>query len=507
MQRGTRIALLAGGVAVALVAVVLALRPRPAPDPESRLQAACSGCHAFPPPDVLPRERWRPIIERMAELVGYLPEAYQAPPVGFDVDEAVAWYEGRAPDALPVREAQTRAGPPPLAFRRRSVLLGAGGGPGVATVRRLEPGLVPGFEPSLATPHMANGSLHLFSLERGPQRIGEAGHPVRIAEGDLDGDGRRDLVIADLGNPMPTDEPVGRVVLARNVGDGRFALRPLLGGLGRVADVDVADLDADGDLDLVVAAFGWLRSGGVHVLSNEDPASLRFRAERVSSRPGAVSAVAVDELWPGSGPVIAVAFAQQHEQVSAFRRGPQGWEERVLYRAPHPGWGTSHLEAVDLDGDADTDFLLAHGDTLDAGIAFKFYHGVEWLENRGGDFALRPIGALYGAHAAEAADLDGDGDLDVVASAFLPQVQLPVPPGAVPVDSVVWFERDGEQWIPWAIESNHPRHTGMTVVDLDGDGRLDVVAAINQAWDLEPGDEGPSLEVWFNEGLRSSPEP
>jgi hypothetical protein len=444
------------------------------------------------------------MIERMAELTEYLPEAYVAPAVDFDVDEVAQWYESRAPETLPMVAAQTRDGPPPLVFRKRNVLLGAGGGPGVATVLRLAPGLVPGFEPSLATPHMANGSLHLFSLTRGPRRIGDAGHPVRIAEGDLDADGRRDLVIADLGDPLPTDEPVGRVLLARNLGDGRFALRPLLEGVGRVADVEVVDLDGDGDLDLAVAAFGWLRSGGIYVLTNEDPAALRFRKEQISPRPGAVSVVAVEDREPASSPGLAVAFAQQYEQVSMFRRGETGWEERVIYRAPHPNWGMDHLEAVDLDGDADTDFLLAHGDTLDDGVAFKPYHGVQWLENRDGRYVPHSIGALYGAHAAEAADLDGDGDLDVVASGFLPQVQLPVPRGRVRVDSVVWFEREGDAWIPWAVESNHPRHTGVTVVDLDEDGRLDVVAPINHAWDIEVQEEGPSLEVWFNRGPRSA---
>ena len=489
----------------ATLAVVVACGPEDPAAVESRVRDVCSRCHRFPPPEILPAELWRTQIERMAELGSDPPSPSVGPAVEFSVEEVVEWYEARAPAQLHVERSLTRAPPAPLRFRRRNVLLGPEGGPGIATVKRLEPGLLPGLEPSLATPHMANGSIHLFSLQNGPLMIGEAGHPARIAQGDLNGDGRDELVIADLGIPMPTDELVGRVVVARPAPGGTFAFQTILEGVGRVADARPFDLDGDGDLDIAVAAFGWLASGGIYVLHNETPPGgrLAFRAEQLSERSGAVSAIPVDELRPGAGPGIAVAFAQHHEFVSLFERSATGWEERILYRAPHPNWGMDDLEPVDLDRDGDLDFLLAHGDTLDDGLAFKPYHGVEWLENRGdGRFRAQRIGGLYGAHRAEAADLDADGDLDVVASGFLPQVQLPVPKGGMQVDSVIWFERTDAGWTPWPVEINHPRHTGMTLVDLDGNGWIDVVAAINHAWDLEVKEAGPGLEVWFNEGPR-----
>jgi hypothetical protein len=464
---------------------------------DAAVNAACSRCHAFPPPDILPRETWRGQIEHMAKLAGYLDEPASQPVA---VEQAVAWYERRAPERLPDQILQTRAGPGPLRFRRRGILLGEGSGPGVATVARIGASVAPDLAPQIAAPNMASGSLHVFSLTRGPLRIGAAGHPARIASADLDGDGRDELVVSDLGDPMPSDEPVGRVLVARGAGAG-FELETVLDGVGRVADAQPADLDGDGDLDLVVASFGWLNRGGVYALVNEDPQRLAFRAVQVSDRAGPVSVVPVVDLLPGSGAGFAVAFSQHHETVSVFHPRGGGFEETVVYRAPHPNWGTSNLEATDLDGDGDTDLLLAHGDTLDDGIAFKPYHGVEWLENTGAaPFTAHRIGALYGAHRAEAADLDGDGDRDVVACAFLPQVQLPVPDAAIPVASVVWYERSGDAWTPWSIEANHPRHTGCTLLDLDGDGRLDIVAAINTAWDVQAVEGGPSLEAWFNDG-------
>ena len=418
----------------------------------------------------------------------------------FDVEGFIAWYESRAPERLLMEKAITSVNSgksAPLQFDFRSLRLGRESGPGVATVGRLGS--------LLAVPNMAFGSIHLLSWETGPRLIGRARHPVRVSEIDLDGNGLDDLLIADLGNTLPTDDLTGRVLIALQLEPGEFELRTLADNIGRVADVRPQDLDLDGDMDLVVAAFGYLHEGGVYVMRNETVSDVfDFRLELVIERAGAVSIIPVTDLQPGTGPGFVVAFAQEHEIVSLFLpRDSGGYEERVLFRAPHPAWGTSHLAAVDLDADGDLDFLLTNGDTLDDGIAFKPYHGITWLENRGEEgFHPHPIGRLYGAHAAVAGDLDGDGDLDIVASGFLPQIELPVPQNAMRLDSVVWFERDGDAWIPWEIESGHPRHTGVTLFDLDADGRLDIVAAVNRAWDITPTETGPSLEVWFNRGPR-----
>jgi hypothetical protein len=508
-----RLKSLALGVPLAFVAVVGASLlcgaphsdPAVANDPMLAAQAreACSRCHPFPPPEILPRASWRPQIEYMARLKKYVPKRRTGSMAESSLRPLIEWYESRAPEQLPVELSLTRDEPLPLRFVHKGVRLGRESGPGAATVERLEGKQLPGTPPLLGVANMMNGSVHLFSMLSGPRLIGSARHPVRVTAGDIDRDGRDDLVISDLGNPMPTDELVGRVIVGRNRGDGSFELEVVLEGIGRVADARPTDLDADGDLDIVVAAFGWFRAGGVYVLRNRTAVggAFDFQVEQITDRSGAVSILPVEDLQPRTGRGFVVAFSQHHEEVSAFYPTQAGFEERVLYRAPHPNWGIGNLEAVDLDGDGDLDFLLAHGDTLDDGVAFKFYHGIEWLENRGWlGFRPHPIGTLYGAHRAEAADIDGDGDLDVVACSFLPQVPVPMPQTRMRVDSVVWFERSDDGWIPRAIEINHPRHTGLTLADVDGDGRLDIVAALNRAWDSEKVERGPSLEVWINQG-------
>ncbi|HXV36821.1 MAG TPA: hypothetical protein VEC18_06720, partial [Myxococcota bacterium] len=439
-----------------------------ASDVASRVRVACTRCHLFPEAEILPRELWRDQLVVMRDLVGSLPAEAGGSPIGFSLREVAEWYEQQAPQSFRLLRSLTREGAGPLRFRRRPLELAADGTPAVATVVAVDGGRFGKRDFALAAVDMAGGGIYLLSRSEGPQRIAGAGHPVRAIPGDLNGDGLTDLVVSDLGDLALTDAEVGRVLAVLQQPAGDFTVEPILEGVGRVADARPLDCDLDGDLDVVVAAFGWRASGGVYLLRNQTAAGgpLRFRTERIVARAGAVSALPIPAREPGLKPGFAVAFAQQHELVSFFHPAAReavqparaadaalDYEEQVVYRAPHPNWGISNLESADLDGDGDLDFLIAHGDTLDDGFAFKPYQGVMWLENRGGEFIAHRIGALYGAHRAEAADLDGDGDLDVVAGAFLPQVAQPMPKQPFRVDSLVWFERTPTEWIPWSIEA------------------------------------------------------
>ena len=119
---------------------------------------------------------------------------------------------------------------------------------------------------------------------------------------------------------------------------------------------------------------------------------------------------------------FVVLLAQEHETVLAYINKGSGdfsFDQKVIYAAPHPNWGSSGIQLVDLDKDGDLDVLLTHGDTFDDGIV-KPYHGIQWLENTGGyPFVEHTLAQMPGVHRAQAADLDGDGDLDIVACALL----------------------------------------------------------------------------------------
>ena len=152
---------------------------------------------------------------------------------------------------------------------------------------------------------------------------------------------------------------------------------------------------------------------------------------------------------------------------------------------------------MDFDGDGDLDVLVTNGDMLDD-FLLKPYHGIRWLENKGGlRFLEHPLANLPGVHRALAADLDGDGDLDIVAGAYVRFKVGNGPPRSRPdLASLVWLEQEKPgQWKRHTLEQG-AHHLTLDVADYDKDGDMDIVVgdfAIEGA---------PFVEVWENLGSK-----
>ena len=92
---------------------------------------------------------------------------------------------------------------------------------------------------------------------------------------------------------------------------------------------------------------------------------------------------------------------------------------------------------MDTDKDGDLDVLMTHGDTFDDQI-LKPYHGIQLLENRGTyPFVEHNLANMAGVHRAQAADMDGDGDLDIVACALVSSEG----PETAALPALVWLEQ------------------------------------------------------------------
>ncbi len=467
--------------------------------------AACGGCHLVPPADILPRAAWRDSILRMQQIRTEQQAAKDTPELPPDFAAALGWYEARAPRALPRTADWPRV---TGAWLRPRGLTppDAPPTPVVSDVAFLDVDGDARLE--LIVCDMRHGMVLLgrpYDADAGLTLVAQVPHPARAQNADLDRDGVRDLLIADLGEFLPRDHDKGAVVWLRGLGGGRFA--PFaIGGLPRVADVQAADLDGDGDDDLVVSAFGFRRTGSLLILENRTTDWSRpvFAPRSIDPRPGSVRGWPIDLDRDGRLDIVSL-IAQEHEQVIAhMNQGGLTFRSEVLYRAPHPNWGFSGMALADLDGDGDEDLLLANGDTFDDSL-LKPYHGLLWLEQqRSGQklprFVEHRLADLPGPHGVVAADLDTDGDLDVVASAL-------VAGGAGDDDArlpgVVWLEQvRAKRFERRTLKTGFPRHAAVAAGDYDGDGDADLatgnmattdpIAAWVDVWENGPRTARPS---------------
>ncbi|MSR60160.1 MAG: VCBS repeat-containing protein [Planctomycetaceae bacterium] len=419
-------------------------------------------------------------------------------------EKVVTFFRSQAPDEIVLASVPDEASPSPVTFRpTRSAAATGSENIFVASVRWDV--LVTGERPELLVCDIWTGRIQTARPNRDQmvlQPIAQLLNPPHAVPVDLDGDGRLDLVVAELGRFLPDDHFEGRVTWLRRTVDGQFEPIVLQAGLGRVADVEPADFDGDGDVDLVVAEFGWHTTGRVLLLENRAEAGgePQFEVSVIDSRPGAIH-VPVADLNGDGRPDFVALISQEHETVEVFLNEGNGrFLRHTVFNAGDPAFGSSGIQLVDLDGDGDLDVLHTSGDTFDS-FYLKPNHGIRWLENRGDAlFDLHELAAMPGAHRAVAGDLDGDGDLDIAACALFPRELR----GGQPTDrfdGVLWLEQTTpRKFIRHGIERGNCNHAALELGDFDADGDLDIaVGGFGNATTQ------PELTLWWNEGPGDEP--
>jgi hypothetical protein len=213
-----------------------------------------------------------------------------------------------------------------------------------------------------------------------------------VAAGDVDGDGDADVFSANLNEEG--------VVFYENRGT-TWIKTALTGGMG--VGMHVADVDGDGDLDGI---GGLGQSPGVEWYDNNGTVPPTFTVRSVSA--GVVGAQAVHAAdLDGDGDTDILATDTSNDRVLWFANSgahPPTWTQRIVNTGIDDPYS---VFSADLDGDGDVDAL-----SMSSGlIAWHQNNGASPPV-----FTTRTIAAdCNAAIGVHAGDLDGDGDRDVIA--------------------------------------------------------------------------------------------
>jgi hypothetical protein len=301
----------------------------------------------------------------------------------------------------------------------------------------------------------------------------------RHAVADINADGRPEIVIVDNIN--------GSLLYFAFEGDPRvrenWRIHYLIeGGLPGAYDVAVADFDGDGVLD--VAASSWRKGNRFDWFEQRDGNWIQHPIEEEIAETRTVCAVDMD----GDGKIDLLGTARVGNQVVWYQNPGdpinQPWRKTVIDNAVQP----CHGHPVDMDGDGDVDVVMALGMSPPHDPCDLQYQQIVWYENEGnpeqGPWKKHIIcDSFSNAFEAIAADLDNDGQMEVVATSW-------DEPGRVAL-----FKHRGDPRGPWdmqLLKENWPRAAQVITADLDGDGLLDIVATAERG--------SNEVRWWRNEG-------
>lgn len=276
--------------------------------------------------------------------------------------------------------------------------------------------------------------------------------PTYAHPADLDNDG--DLDIAATAWSGSED----RVIWFEN--DGNYPINwsdnVISTNVSRPTSVHSADFDNDGDLDLVSSLQ---EDNRVEWYENDGNYSVNWFTRTITNNADEARYVhSIDLDQDGDMDVIAAMSGERRVawyENNIVNNTPT-WTERNITTNAYGAWA---LHSADIDNDNDLDVI----------VAARFGDEILWFENDGTSLSWTRrvvVSNIDGPWSVYAEDLDQDGDLDIISAFDLE-------------NRVSWFENDGSPTPTWTTRDISIAMSGATSArpaDIDDDGDLDIVS-------------------------------
>jgi hypothetical protein len=307
--------------------------------------------------------------------------------------------------------------------------------------------------------------------------IAEGSFTTDMATGDINADGFLDVVIPEqekgliwYQNPLSEGkDPASTPWKEHNISP--------VGA--RMHDVELADLDGDGKLDIVTrhqSGFGSLKGNQIYIWKQYSPDQWSMRTFSCPHGEG-LALADVDGDWK----IDVVIGGKWYRNPGDILGGEWSEHDYISEDAFERGWtkGDVMVSCADLDGDGQVEIILSPSegkgrlswfdppaDPKEAG----------WVENI--------LVETDHVHGLDAGDIDGDGEVEI-AAAKMHQASAP--------QEVVVYDRRGAVWekIVLATAGSHC----IRLVDLTGQGKLSVFGS---NWNSSAPDGGV-VELWIQD--------
>ena len=283
---------------------------------------------------------------------------------------------------------------------------------------------------------------------------------------DVDSDGDMDILSASIND----DE----IAWYENNGSESFTMRTITTGANGANTVFAIDVDSDGDMDVLSSSsyddkIAWYENNG----------SQGFTARTISTTAdGAFDLYALDFDQDGDVDVLSASL-YDHEITLYENNGSQTFAAYVIATAVN---GTRSVYAGDMDNDGDTDIIAT---ALNDDRVIVYTNETSGLATA--SFVASTISTTAnGARSVFAADMDNDGDIDIVSA-------------SQEDDAIAWYENNGAanpSWTASDIATSANGAVSLFVADMDADGDMDIVSTSELddaiAWYENDGAANPS---------------